>query len=59
MDSVFNCAYCFEENSIFVDPAGGSSQQYTEDCQVCCQPNVLSIMWENDQEYTVNSEPES
>jgi hypothetical protein len=30
-----------------VDESGGSRQQYVEDCQVCCKPNVLSICWDN------------
>jgi hypothetical protein len=26
-----------------VDPSGGRRQQYVEDCQVCCKPNVLRV----------------
>ncbi len=52
------CAFCFESNSIFVDPTGGETQSYVEDCQVCCQPNVLFITWNGD-DFDVNSEPES
>lgn len=48
MDSAFTCAYCGETNTIFVDPTGGSQQTYVEDCQVCCAPNVLTIVWDND-----------
>ena len=60
MDTVFYCAFCFEPNSIFVDPGGGSLQQYVEDCQVCCRPNRLSIAWDEAGEcYTADSEPES
>jgi hypothetical protein len=60
MDAIFHCAYCFEPNSIFVDPSGGETQQYVEDCQVCCQPNRLSIYWdETEAEYRVDSDPES
>lgn len=35
--SVF-CPYCGEGNSITIDSAGGSVQQYVEDCRVCCRP---------------------
>lgn len=60
MDEVFVCAYCFETNSVFVDPSGGSMQSYVEDCQVCCQPNQLSITWDDSQEvYHIESMPES
>jgi len=59
MDSSFTCAFCFEENSVFVDPDGGSQQRYVEDCQVCCRPNVLSIYWDEEtEEYVIDSEPE-
>jgi cysteine-rich CPXCG protein len=32
------CPYCGEENEIAVDPGSGDSQEYIEDCQVCCRP---------------------
>lgn len=60
MDTFFTCAYCFESNSIFADPSGGDTQRYVEDCQVCCQPNQLSLYWDDaTSEYIVDSEPES
>jgi hypothetical protein len=60
MDSFFLCSYCFQRNSIFVDPTGGDTQHYVEDCQVCCQPNRLFISWdEGEAQYQVDSEPES
>jgi hypothetical protein len=60
MDSYFLCSYCFQRNSIFVDPAGGDTQQYVEDCQVCCRPNRLFISWDDSEEqFMAESEPES
>lgn len=60
MDELFTCCYCFQPNSIFVDPSGGTIQRYVEDCQVCCRPNVLSIAWDDSQDaFMVDSEPES
>ena len=60
MDEIFYCAFCFQANSLFVDPSGGSTQSYIEDCQVCCQPNVLFIAWdENTLSFQVESQPES
>jgi len=32
------CPYCGETVSISLDPGGGHSQEYVEDCQVCCRP---------------------
>ena len=32
------CPYCGEWVTIFIDPSGGESQTYVEDCPVCCRP---------------------
>jgi hypothetical protein len=37
------CPYCGESVEISVDPGGGSSQQYVEDCEVCCNPWQVSV----------------
>lgn len=34
------CPYCGEPLELLVDASAGD-QQYTEDCQVCCQPMVV------------------
>ena len=60
MDEEFICCFCFQPNSIFIDPSGGSSQKYVEDCQVCCRPNILTIWWDDNQDmFMVESYPES
>ena len=42
----FQCAGCGEWNETVVDESGGSRQQYVEDCQVCCKPNVLRVEYD-------------
>lgn len=37
-----SCPYCGEPLELLVDPSAGD-QQYTEDCQVCCQPMVIRV----------------
>jgi Cysteine-rich CPXCG len=32
------CPHCGETITITLDPAGGRTQEYDEDCQVCCRP---------------------
>ncbi len=32
------CPYCGERIVIGLDPGGGTTQEYVEDCQVCCRP---------------------
>jgi hypothetical protein len=42
------CPYCNETVEIAIDPAGGSAQQYVEDCEVCCQPWTVSVRYRGD-----------
>jgi hypothetical protein len=48
LETSFICAYCFSVNEIVVDASGGLQQSYTEDCQVCCRPNRLNIVVDED-----------
>ena len=43
LTGIYFCAYCGEEKEVFVEPEGGGTQTVTEDCSVCCRPNVLII----------------
>lgn len=43
METVARCPYCGEEVEITVDPGGGSSQEYVEDCPVCCSPWLVHV----------------
>jgi Cysteine-rich CPXCG len=40
------CPYCGENVTIALDPGGGRSQTYVEDCQVCCQPWRVSVSYD-------------
>ena len=42
------CAFCGEENQIVVDPSAGRRQAFTEDCAVCCRPNLITLAIEED-----------
>ncbi|BBC22500.1 MULTISPECIES: CPXCG motif-containing cysteine-rich protein [unclassified Pseudanabaena] len=56
----YTCAFCGEPNMTFVDFSAGMQQSYVEDCQVCCQPNVLYIQIDEDTlDIEISSEPES
>jgi len=46
MEAGFQCAGCGEWNTTAVDESAGERQRYVEDCQVCCQPNVLTIAFD-------------
>ncbi|HET9306476.1 MAG TPA: CPXCG motif-containing cysteine-rich protein [Candidatus Sulfotelmatobacter sp.] len=59
MESGFQCAACGEWNSTIVDESAGTRQQYVEDCQVCCKPNVLRIEYDNSsQEFFITAQLE-
>ena len=55
----YSCAYCGEIIEIAIDPSAGSSQEYVEDCWVCCRPNTLTIELAPSGDVSVAAEPES
>ena len=44
----YRCAFCGEENDLTVDPSGGRRQTFTEDCAVCCRPNLITLALDDD-----------
>jgi hypothetical protein len=52
------CESCGEEILIPVDVSAGASQQYVEDCPVCCHPNVVHIELDEAGEVRAWAEPE-
>ena len=42
------CPYCAEAVSIGVDPGSGGSQEYVEDCPVCCQAWRVQVAYAAD-----------
>lgn len=50
-----DCPYCGEEIDLGLDPGGGDSQHYIEDCSVCCQPIQLHIEFAADGSAAVNA----
>ncbi len=51
------CPHCGEEQELTLDPAGGSSQEYVEDCFVCCRPFTVSVSYDDRGEASVQLEP--
>jgi hypothetical protein len=48
MDAVVYCPYCNESVEITLDPGSGPTQQYVEDCGVCCQPWTVNVQYRED-----------
>ena len=59
-EASYTCNSCGEEIVIPVDLSAGGSQQYVEDCPVCCRPNVIHVEFDEefDDEPRCWSEPE-
>ena len=42
-DVSYVCDACGEEIVVPVDLSAGESQEYVEDCPVCCRPNIIHV----------------
>ena len=57
-EASYVCDACGEQIVIPVDLSAGESQQYVEDCPVCCRPNVIHVEIDDNLEVRVWAEPE-
>ncbi len=55
----FECPHCFETISIRIDHSGGSHQQFTYDCEVCCRPITIALALDRGDVLDFRAEPES
>ena len=46
--ALVTCPYCGEASEIALDPGSGASQEYIEDCPVCCRPWRLVVTYNED-----------
>jgi hypothetical protein len=52
-----SCPYCGEGVTILLDPGGGQYQEYVEDCEVCCRPWNVRVVYGGFGDATVTLEP--
>ena len=52
-ESVF-CPYCGESSELPVDLVGGDSQEFVQDCEVCCRPWLVRVRLDVDSYATVS-----
>jgi DNA-directed RNA polymerase subunit RPC12/RpoP len=57
-EASYVCGSCGEEIVVPLDPSAGESQQYVEDCPVCCSPNEVFVDYDEDGSARVTSRPE-
>lgn len=53
-DATVVCPYCGAAIEISLDPGSGASQQYVEDCGVCCQPWSVGVSYAASGDATVS-----
>jgi uncharacterized Zn finger protein len=51
------CPYCGETVELILDAGGGRSQDYVEDCEVCCRPWRVRLEFDDDGGASVTLEP--
>ena len=39
------CPYCGETVELLLDPGSGDTQEYVEDCEVCCRPWQVHVRY--------------
>ena len=42
-EASYICDHCGEEIVVPIDLSMGATQDYVEDCPVCCNPNVIHV----------------
>ncbi len=52
-----SCPFCGESVSMQVDPSGGGTQDYVEDCPVCCNPWQVRVRFRGYGDAEVTVEP--
>jgi len=57
-EASYICGSCGEEIVVPIDPSAGASQEYVEDCPVCCRPNVIRVELDEDGGVSIHSESE-
>ncbi len=56
--SSYVCDHCGEEIVVAIDLSAGGSQQYVEDCPVCCNPNLIYVQIDGEGNVEICAEPE-
>jgi len=44
-EATVSCPYCGASNDIALDAGGGADQDYVQDCEICCRPWRLRVLF--------------
>jgi hypothetical protein len=56
-DLVWTCQYCGVENTVWVDLTIEGKQDFIEDCRICCRPNRIIILKDEEDNILIESRP--
>jgi hypothetical protein len=59
VDHEFSCPYCGENLSLRLEPSAGRKQDFVYDCEVCCKPIHILVLFTGDEDFDFSAEPES
>ena len=57
-EATYICDSCGEEIVVPIDVTAGKSQEYVEDCPVCCNPHIVHLEIDPEGEVNIWAEPE-
>ena len=57
-EASYVCDACGEEIVIPIDRSAGTTQEYVEDCPICCRANVIHVEIDEDGHPKAWAEPE-
>lgn len=46
MNKKIKCPFCFEKFSLEIYPEDGNHQEIIYDCEVCCHPIEINVLWD-------------
>ena len=44
-EQTFLCPHCGETNTVQLDASAGKSQEFSQDCEVCCRSIKIELEW--------------
>ncbi len=56
-DVVWTCQYCGVHNSVWLDMTVEGKQDFIEDCRICCRPNRIIIIHDDESNVYVEARP--
>ena len=57
-EAAYICEACGEEIVVSLDLSAGDSQEYVEDCPVCCRPNLIHVEVDEEGDVRIWARPE-